>query len=269
MDQEKDLLELLDLAKNGDDSALNALLREVQPKLYRFSLNMCRHREDAEDVLQDSMLSLARSYRDFRGASSLSTWLYTISRNICIKKRRKGKYAPKKEESFENLSQGETDTLKSNSLNPQEALETRELWQRIQMAIKSIEPDYREVLVLRDIEGLSAKEVSEVVGISISAVKSRLHRARGRLREVLVDRPYRPAASCPDIRRIFSEFLEGDLSPTVCSSMEDHVAGCPACARECEGLKGVLNACSSAPAEVPEDIRARVQTALGLVLKEI
>ncbi len=268
MRSEKELLELLEQAKEGDMSALNTLLSEVQPQLYRFSLNMCRHKEDAEDVLQDSMLNLARSFRDFRGASSLSTWLFTIARSVCIKKRRKRKHEPEYKESFEGLSEGDSNTLKSAIPNPHQALESTQLWQQIQSAIKLLEPDYREILVLRDIEGLSAKEVSEVVGISISATKSRLHRARAELRKNLTPKPYRPDPSCPDIRRVFSEHLEGDLSPSVCSTMEAHVAECPDCASECEGLKNALNACSSSENRVPEDIKARVQEALRLAWKE-
>ena len=80
---------LLEQARFGDDAALERLLKAVQPQLYRFSMKMCRHTEDAEDVLQDSMMTLARSFRDFRGASSLSTWLFTVARSFCIKKRRK------------------------------------------------------------------------------------------------------------------------------------------------------------------------------------
>lgn len=89
MNQESDTSQLLERARGGDAAALEALLRAVQPQLYRFSMKMCRHTEDAEDVLQDSMMTLARSFRDFRGASSLSTWLFTIARSFCIKKRRK------------------------------------------------------------------------------------------------------------------------------------------------------------------------------------
>ncbi len=268
MNREKDLLKLLDLAKTGDDVALDALLREVQPQLFRFSMNMCRHREDAEDVLQDSMLSLARSFRDFRGASSISTWLYVIARNLCIKKRRKGKYEPSHEESLEHLRGGDFDQLRSSSPTPQESLESTEFWKQIQAGIKNLEPDYREVLVLRDIEGLRAKEVSDIIGISVAAVKSRLHRARADLRQNLANAPYRPNAGCPDIRRIFSEHLEGDLSPMVCSTMEAHVADCPACASECDGLKSALNACSSAPIEMSEQVKERVQTALRVFLKK-
>ena len=259
--------DLLDRAREGDTEALEALLRAVQPQLYRFSMKMCRHTEDAEDVLQDTMMTLARSFRDFRGASSLSTWLFTIARSFCIKKRRKSKFAPTTEESLHELSPLEKRRLSSSGPDPHEQVESAEIWRKVQASIERIEPAYREVLVLRDIEGLRAKEVAEIVGITVPAVKSRLHRARAALRANLAETPYRVKPGCPNIRQVFSQHLEGDLSPDICSTMEAHVAGCSICATECDGLKAALNACSSAPCKVPEAVQERIQIALRAMLK--
>ena len=264
---EKYRAHLLEKARQGDMAALEVLLGEVQPQLYRFSMKMCRHTEDAEDVLQESMLTMARSFRDFRGASSLSTWLFAIARSFCIKKRRKSKFAPKRVESLEQLSLPEQQGIRSVEPNPHELVESAQVWQQVQAAIRQIEPSYREVLVLRDIEGLRAKEVAEIVGIGVPAVKSRLHRARSQLREELASVPYQPRPGCPNIRKIFSKHLEGELSPDICSSMESHVADCPVCSIECSGLKQALNACSTAPCEVPAAVQARVQVALREVLR--
>jgi len=266
MNQETDTSRKLERARHGDAAEIEELLRAVQPQLYRFSMKMCRHTEDAEDVLQDSMMALARSFRDFRGASSLSTWLFTIARSFCIKKRRKSKFAPEREESLEQLAPGEKGQIQSTGPGPHEQAESAEIWQQVQAGIQRIEPAYREVLVLRDIEGLRAKEVAEVVGISVPAVKSRLHRARAELREHLANTSYRPQPGCPNIRKVFSEHLEGELSPDICSTMEAHVANCPACATECDGLKAALNACSTAPCEVPAAVQKRVQEALRAIL---
>ena len=259
-------LQLLERAQGGDAAALEALLREVQPQLYRFSMKMCRHTEDAEDVLQDSMMTMARSLRDFRGASSFSTWLFTIARSFCIKKRRKSKFAPEREESLDRLSPAQKEGLRAATPNPHEQVESAEAWQLVQAGIQRIEPAYREVLVLRDIEGLRAREVAEIVGLSVSAVKSRLHRARAELREHLAQAPYRPLPNCPDIRTVFSQHLEGELSADICSSMEAHVLKCPSCAAECDGLKAALNACSAAPCEVPAAVQERVHQALRMAI---
>jgi RNA polymerase sigma-70 factor, ECF subfamily len=260
---------LLERARNGDAAALESLLHLVQPQLYRFSMKMCRHTEDAEDVLQDTMLTLARSFKDFRGASSLSTWLYTITRSFCIKKRRKSVYAPNHQESLDHLESIDRSALASNAPSPHEQAESAEVWQQVQASINKLEPAHREILVLRDVEGLKAKEVAEVVGISVAAVKSRLHRARADLRNYLADHAYTPKPGCPDIRQVFSEYLEGDLSPDICSTMQSHLESCALCAAECDGLKSALNACSSAECKVPADVQQRVHEALRVALKTL
>ena len=80
---------LLEAARAGDRAALDQLLTRHQSRVYRFGLKMCRDSEDAKDVLQETLLAVARNVKDFRGASSVSTWLYTIARSFCIKKRRR------------------------------------------------------------------------------------------------------------------------------------------------------------------------------------
>src|SRR6266704_5730624 len=91
-------LQLVDAARSGDARALEQLIERHQRRVYRFGLKMCRDPEDAKDVLQETLVAAARTIRDFRGASSVSTWLYTIARSFCIKKRRRGKFAPDEEQ---------------------------------------------------------------------------------------------------------------------------------------------------------------------------
>ena len=90
---------LLAAARAGDRQALEALLERHEGRVYRFGMKMCRDPEDARDVLQDTLLAMARGIRDFRGASSLSTWLYTIARSFCIQKRRPTTSPPQTHES--------------------------------------------------------------------------------------------------------------------------------------------------------------------------
>ena len=91
-------VELLEAGRHGDARAVEALLVRHQERIYRFGMRLCRDPEDAKDVLQETLLAMARSVRDFGGRSSLSTWLYSIARSFCIKKRRRSKFAPVREE---------------------------------------------------------------------------------------------------------------------------------------------------------------------------
>src|SRR6478609_4142201 len=113
---------------------------------------MWRDPEDAKDVLQDTLLAMARGIRDFRGASSISTWLYTIARSHCIKKRRRSKFAPA-ERSLDTDVGVEARRLVSPARAPEEALAGKRIERALEEAIASLDPMYREVLLLRDAEG--------------------------------------------------------------------------------------------------------------------
>ncbi len=262
---------LLERARGGDREALEQLLERHEKQIYRFGLEMCRDPEDARDVLQDTLLTVARGVRDFRGASSLSTWLYAIARSFCIKKRRRSQFAPTSERSLESEAMPEARRLADEGRSPDEAVAGKEIGRVLQRAIAGLEPPYREVLVLRDVEGLSAPEVAEVLGVSIQAVKSRLHRARLAVRSQvapllgipLAEAPAAPG-SCPDVLMLLSKHLEGEISAEVCAEMEHHLEGCERCRDACDSLKQTLALCrTSTPAvEVPAAVQATVKTAL-------
>src|SRR5574338_233248 len=161
---------LLDRARAGDRRALDELLTQHQRQVYRFGLKMCRDPEDAKDILQETLLAAARTVKDFRGASSISTWMYTIARSFCIKKRRRSKFAPQEEESLDVRQPGaEALQVADPSRPPDESLAGRQLEAALEEAIAGLEPMYREVLVLRDVEGLTAPEVAEVMGLTVEA----------------------------------------------------------------------------------------------------
>jgi RNA polymerase sigma-70 factor, ECF subfamily len=270
--------DLLGRARKGDSEALEMLLAHHQAQIYRFGLKMCRDPEDAEDVLQDTLLAMARGVRDFRGASSISTWLYTIARNFCIKKRRKSKFAPAGQQSLDSDVDLETARLADPGKGPDETLAGHEVKVALEQAIGALEPIYREVLLLRDVEGLTAPEVAEVLGVSVQAVKSRLHRARLTVRAhiaPLLGVPTEPAAApagtCPDVLNVFSRYLEGEISPTVCASMERHLGTCARCQAACDSLRQTLALCHTSGAEVrvPVAVQASVKVALRDVLDKL
>ncbi len=261
--------ELLQAAKLGDRKAIETLLMAHQDRVYRFGMRLCADPNDAEDVAQDTLLAMAQSIPRFEGRSSLSTWLYSVVRSFCIKKRRKSKFAPSELEPIESLTEPAQGLTPKDQLQPDAALAAKQLEAAFERALHALDPDQREVLVLRDIEGLSAAEVAEVLEISVSAVKSRLHRARLNLRERML--PYMQSeaealpsgAQCPDILTLYSKHLEGEIEATVCQRMEQHIAACPHCSATCDSLKRTLALCGAArSSEVPEDVQHSVREAL-------
>jgi len=265
--------QLLAAAQAGDPKALDELIQRHQRRVYRFGLKMCRDPEDAKDVLQDTLIAAARTIKDFRGASSVSTWLYTIARSFCIKHRRRSKFAPDQEESLESREPGlEARQVMDPTRAPDEELVGRQIEGALERAIADLDPMYREVLVLRDVEGLSAPEVAEIMGLTVEAVKSRLHRARLSVREVLAPilshepagaraEPASPA--CPDIVQLFSRHLEGEISGDLCATMERHLAKCPTCEARCDSLQRTLALCKNAGLpEVPVAVQNSVRKAI-------
>lgn len=265
--------ELIELAKVGDAEALASLVQQHQARVYRFCMKLCRDPADAEDVLQETFLALARSIGDFRGEASLSTWLYAVARSFCIKKRRRARPTA----SLADVTPGEEQQgavmgLTASEPPPDEMLAGREVELAVERALRSLEPEAREVLLLRDMEGCSAAEVAEVLGISVAAVKSRLHRARLLLRErvqglgavEVVERPGDEQA-CPDVMTLYSKHLEDEVSPAVCAEMAEHVSHCERCRGACDSLKRVLGACQRQPDEtpVPPRLQQSVRTALA------
>lgn len=260
--------ELLEAVRaRNDRRALETLLERHEPAIWRFGMKMCRDPEDAKDVLQETMLAAARTARDFRGGSRVSTWLFAIARSFCIKKRRRSKFAPDEPVSLEERSEHAADVPATDAA-PDEVAASRELGVAIDRALGELEPSQREVLLLRDVEGLSAPEVAEVLGLNVEAVKSRLHRARVALREHLspwVAAPEAaPTTTCPEIVPLFSRYLEGEIGPHECARMQEHVDACPRCRGACDALKQTLALCraKARTGSVPRDVQELVRKAL-------
>ena len=160
----------------------DTLYRDHVDLVYRYAHRLCGEMESAKDLVQETFLSAYRGFNRFRGDARISTWLYTIASRACIRMRRKRKGQPERELSLDELvptSDGEFHLqIPVDGLTPEEALENKELREALDQAIQKLPSKYRMTLVLRDMEGLSAKEVGIVMGANERAVKSRLHRAR-------------------------------------------------------------------------------------------
>ena len=165
------------------------LYRDHVDLLYRFANRLCGEAETAKDLVQETFLNAYRGLPKFRGDAQISTWLYTIAARACSRMRRKRKGEPERELSLEDFiptSEGEFRLqVPLEGQTPEEALQNKELRQALDEAINKLPKKYKIVLVLRDMEGLSAKEVATIVGLNERAVKSRLHRARLFVRQEL------------------------------------------------------------------------------------
>jgi RNA polymerase sigma-70 factor (ECF subfamily) len=261
--------ELLEAVRTGDDTALRELLTRHAPSVFRFAMKMCRNRDDAEDVAQETLLQAVRSAKEVRGTSSFTTWLYAVARSFCIKVRRRQKKQPHHDEGRDTAIE-----KPSGDRMPDDDAIVRELTDALEAAITGLEDKYREVIVLRDVEGLSAAEVAEVLGTTIEAVKSRLHRARAEVRAALMPLVAAPQmttapkeAPCAEIATTFSRYLEGEIGPEACAAMQRHVDACTSCATVCEGLRRTVSLCRRAgTAPFSDELQARVRRALETAL---
>ena len=244
---------LLAAAQAGDPRAIERLLAAEAPSVARFAARMCRNSADAEEVAQETLIAAVRTLPNFRGESSLSTWLYTIARSFCIKQRRRGRTVRRADTSLDDPQSAAATQLADEHPRPDANLADRELGEAIEHAVGSLAPMYREVLILRDMEGLSAPEVAASLGLGLEAVKSRLHRARLAVREQLapvLETPSDPDSSqgtCPDVLANYSRHLEGDIRPETCAAMEAHLANCPRCQGKCDSLRRTLVLCKATP----------------------
>ena len=192
MEREADL-NLIERLRGGDAGALEILMGQYTPRLYRLSYGITRNAADAEEVVQDAFLTLFSKIHKFEERAGLGTWLYRVTTNAALMKRR-GKRA-EREVSLESmlpkfLSNGsragdQTLLMADWSQNPEAELRSQETRAIVNRAIDALPEQYRAVLILRDIEGLSNEEVAEALGESVAAVKSRVHRGRMAFREEL------------------------------------------------------------------------------------
>lgn len=173
--------ELLELAQSGNKKALAKLVKSYEQTIYNFAFKICREREKAENIMQETFYSMVKSIKQFDKKAKLSTWLYRIVANHCLMLARK-----EKQRHFVSINDDdalyEDQYIADYSRLPTKYTENKELKKVLDEAISKLSPDYRMVFLLRDVEGLSTEETASTAGLSIPATKSRLHRARAFLR---------------------------------------------------------------------------------------
>jgi RNA polymerase sigma factor (sigma-70 family) len=192
MDTESEV-QLIERLRARDTSALEVLMDRHAGRLYRVAYGITRNDADAEEVVQDAFLTLFRKIEGFEGRAALGSWLYRVTANAALIKRR-GKRAELEvslEDQLPTYSpdghrEGDRSFLLADwSETPEETLLSGESRKTLERALDRLPDHYRSVVVLREVEGLDNEEVAKILGESVPTVKSRLHRARMALREEL------------------------------------------------------------------------------------
>lgn len=184
---------LLERCRRGDAEAFETLFRKYQTYVYNVSLGMLLNGEDASDVTQETFLRIHRNIGRFRGESSFSTWVYRVAVNLCItelRRRQRSRF-----QFLEEVRQEEDSPLHEEiGPSPEEALELEQERQVVRDVLQTLPPDYRAIMVLRHFQQLAYEEIAEVLGLTLSQVKTRLFRARKLFKERFVERGGAPDA---------------------------------------------------------------------------
>jgi RNA polymerase sigma-70 factor (ECF subfamily) len=179
--------ELVKLAKKGDQDAFGKLMLRYQNKIYRLARRMTETDEDAEDVLQEAFVKAFRSLKGFKGRSKFSTWLYRITVNLALMKLRKRKLDSVSLDTPVSTGEGSVQRdIEDTASDPLKRLIETESKEILDRVIMELPATHRAVFILRHVEGLSTEDTARILGITVPAVKSRLHRTRLALREKLL-----------------------------------------------------------------------------------
>jgi RNA polymerase sigma-70 factor (ECF subfamily) len=277
----------MQLLQRGDDAALEQALALLQNTVFSFSMRVCGQREDAEDTMQEVLLKSVPHLPKFDSPKALVVWLYKVAKNRCLMSRRRSKFAPNPDLSLEELMPGRKELERlgaDGSINPEAfAIRSQEAG-RLREAIQRLPPQYRIVLVLRDMEGLTDEEVAEITGLRSGTARVRLHRARLFVRKELMkglkprsgraavaSRPSsqeqrgneqpRPAR-CKAMFAELSNYLDEQLDDSLCEELERHFDGCQPCKAFLSSLEATIEQCRTSPAECPsskKSVRLRKQ----------
>lgn len=187
----EELQGVLEQVRAGDREAVERAIRGLEQTVYSFGMRVCGHREDAEDTMQETLTKAYQQLDRFEDARALVVWLYKVAKNFCLMSRRQSKFAPKETLSLETLmpERGReakaTDRVADSGEQPEQMAMRAEFRRELEEALLRLPANYRLVLVLRDLEGLTNEEVAEVISLPLATVKMRLHRARLFLRQEL------------------------------------------------------------------------------------
>lgn len=174
---------LLAKAKAGSVQAFEQLLEVYERRIYNIALRTMRNREDAQDMAQEAIVKIYRNLNSFQGACSFSSWIYRITVNTCldeIRRRERRRTTP-----IDNLSGETMPRITDIDMLPEQAYEAQEALEAVRVAMNRLDTDARAIIVLRDVQGFSYQEISDILECNLGTVKSRINRARSKLKTML------------------------------------------------------------------------------------
>lgn len=169
--------------------AFDEFVQIFRTRIFQYSYLICGQREDAEEVAQDTLLKVFENFASLREPERIRSWVFRIAKNVCLMKRRHSLFAPAHELSLEQYLQGDLNTgghqIADQGILPSDELIRSEANAILQDAIHELPPNYRSVILLRDMEELSTEETADILDVSTDVVKQRVHRARLALRRIV------------------------------------------------------------------------------------
>lgn len=263
------------LLQRGDEEALEQALALLQNTVFSFSMRVCGQRQDAEDTMQEVLLKSVPHLPKFDSPKALVVWLYKVAKNRCLMSRRRSKFAPNRDLSLEELmpERRELEKLSADiGINPERFAIRSEEAGMLRGAIQKLPAQYRIVLVLRDMEGLTDEDVAEITGLRAGTVRVRLHRARLFVRKELI-KAWKPRggrnsgslvrqrtsadepkpARCKAMFAELSNYLDEQLDDSLCEELEKHLDGCGPCRVFLASLEAAIEQCRKSPAESPSE----------------
>ena len=271
----------VELLQRGDSAAVEQALTLLQNTVFSFSMRVCGHREDAEDTMQEVLLKSVPHLPRLGSPKALVVWLYKVAKNRCLMNRRKSKFAPARELSLEELmpdGMPAEPLAGDGKINPESFAIRSEEASRLRQAVQKLPPQYRIVLVLRDMEGLRDDEVAEITGLRAGTVRVRLHRARLFVRKELtrtsnarIGKKVRPRRDeqqesrgerCKAMFAELSYYLDEQLDDSLCEEFERHMAGCEPCQAFIATLKATIEQCRNSRVDCEPREAARMRREL-------
>src|SRR3974390_297012 len=269
----KEIEQAIALLGRKDPKSVDEALQLLQGTVFSFSLKVCGQREDAEDTMQEVLVKSLPYLPNFDSPRALLVWLYRVAKNRCLMSRRRSKFAPKQDLSLDQLMPDKLELellAKEGPATPESQAIRSEQARRLREAVQKLPPQYRIILVLRDMEGLADDEVAEITGLKPGNVRVRLHRARLFVRKELAQqdsaqrvarkaaaRARKKAAATPQPRpdsckALFAElsnYLDEQLDDSMCEKLERHLNGCEPCKAFLASLESAIERLRQLPPE--------------------